>query len=85
MNDKTKRVSVGKNLLSYYTAVRGHWVFKASVWNDHQILVVGHNELTSEFFTRIFTDYTECVKFLEIMTFEQLGSSSLFPKFMRNL
>jgi hypothetical protein len=81
MNDKTKRVSIGKQLLSYQTAVRGHWVFKASVFADSQIVVIAHNEFTSEFFTRVFTDYKDCVEFLEIMTHNQLGSNEVFPKF----
>jgi hypothetical protein len=81
MDDKTKRVSVGKQLISYQTAVRGHWVFKASVFSDAQIIVIGHNELTSEFFTRVFTDYKECVSFLELMSFSQLGQDNIFPKF----
>lgn len=85
MNDKTKRVSIGKNLLSYYTAVRGHWVFKTSVWNDSHIVVIGHNEITSEFFTRSFTDYSECVEFLEMMVSDQLGSNAVFPKFNRHM
>lgn len=81
MDNKTKRVSVGKQLISYQTAVRGNWVFKASVFSDAQIIVIAHNELTSEFFTRVFTDYKECVAFLEIMSHNQLGSSEVFPKF----
>ena len=83
MNDKTKRVSVGKQLISYQMGVRGHWVFKASVFADTQILVVGHNELTSEFFTRVFMDYRECVDFLEMISFNQLGQDGTFPKFKR--
>jgi hypothetical protein len=81
MDNKTKKVSVGKHIISYHTAVRGHWIFKASVYSDNQILVIGHNELTSEFFTRVFTDYKDCVDFLEFMSFHQLGSSETFPKF----
>jgi hypothetical protein len=81
MDNKEKRVSVGKQLISYQTAVRGHWVFKTSVFSDAQIIVIGHNELTSEFFTRVFIDYKECVEFLELMSFHQLGSSEVFPRF----
>jgi hypothetical protein len=81
MDNKTKRVSVGKQLISYRTAVRGHWVFKASVFCDSQIVVIAHNELTSEFFTRVFTDYKDCVQFLEIMSAYQHGADEVFPKF----
>lgn len=79
--NKQKRVSVGKHLISYQSAVRGNWVFKASVYTDFQIVVIGHNELTSEFFTRVFTDYSDCVAFLEIMSSNQLGANEVFPKF----
>jgi hypothetical protein len=81
MDNKTKKVSVGKHIISYHTAVRGEWVFKASVYSDNQILVIGHNELTSEFFTRVFTDYKDCVQFLELLSFYQLESDGIFPKF----
>lgn len=78
MNEK--KVSVQNRLLSYTTGVRGHWYFKASVFNDNQILIVGHNRLNQEYFTRVFTDYKEAVKMLEFLTFSQFNNPNM-PRF----
>lgn len=69
MNNKTKRVTISKNLLSYMTAMRGSWIFKASVFDEKQILVVGFNKETGEFFTKVFLSYHEVIDFLEFISF----------------
>ncbi len=71
MNDKIKRVTINKDILSYTTAMRGSWIFKASVFSQKQILVIGFNKDTGEFFTRMFTHYQDAIQFLEDLSFGQ--------------
>ena len=69
MNNTAKRVTISKNLLSYTTAMRGSWIFKASVFDEKQILVIGFNNETGEFFTKVFLSYHEVIDFLEFISF----------------
>jgi hypothetical protein len=71
MNNKSKRVTINKNLLSYTTAMRGSWIFKASVFDEKQILVVGFNKDSGEFFTKVFLSYHQVIDFLEYISFGQ--------------
>lgn len=71
-NPKIKQVQINKDLLSYRTAVRGDWVFKASVYKEQQVLMIGYNTSNTEFFTRVFDDYEEVIMFLEYLV--QRGS-----------
>ena len=63
-----KKVTIGKGIISYATAMRGDWFIKASVYLDEQIMIVGYNEVTGDYFTRIFGSYQESVMFLEYLT-----------------
>lgn len=75
MNDK--KVSINNKLLTYSTGVRGNWLFKASVFNDTQILVVGYNKLNTEYFTRAFKNYDEATAFIEYLTFSQFHNPNM--------
>lgn len=78
---KIKNVQINKDLLSYRTAVRGNWVFKASVYKEEQVLIVGFNRINDKFFTRMFDTYEEVVLFLEYLTHQDSGSRKLdFPE-----
>ena len=75
MNDK--KVSIQNKLLSYSTGVRGHWVFKASTWNEIYIMLIGFNKLNGHYFTRMFTSYEEATEYIEFLTFSQFHTPDL--------
>lgn len=68
-----KRVQINKDILSYVTAKRNDWVFKASVYKDKYILMVGYNDTTGDFFTRSFASYDEAVTFIEMLAVRNYG------------
>jgi hypothetical protein len=67
MNQKIKRVQINKDILSYTTAVKGNWVFKTSVYQDKQILMIGMHQVTGDFFTKMFVGYEEVMAFLDFL------------------
>jgi hypothetical protein len=69
---KIKKVTIGKGIISYATAVRGDWFIKVSVYLDEQIMIVGYNEITGDYFTRIFDSYKESIVFLEYLTLRKV-------------
>jgi hypothetical protein len=67
MNQKQKHVSINNDLLSYKTIVRGDWLIKASVYKDEQVMLIGFDRTTSEFFTKMFHNYHQVVAFLDYL------------------
>jgi hypothetical protein len=63
-----RKVQIGDRILSYAPAMKGDWLFKASVYQNKQILLTGFNTLSGDFFTRCFSEYDDAVKFLEMLT-----------------
>jgi hypothetical protein len=68
-----KRVQINKDILSYVTAKRDDWIFKASVYKDKYILLIGYNDTTGDFFTRSFADYDNAVIFIEALATRGYG------------
>lgn len=63
-----KRIRISKDILSYATAARGDWHFKASVYKQDQILIIAFNPVTFESFTQVFVNYHEAIAFLEMLS-----------------
>lgn len=80
MNPKIKRVQINKDILSYTTAKKGNWIFKTSVYQDKQILMVGLNQESGDFFTKMFLSYEEVMAFLDFLAHRDSRNGKLdFP------
>jgi N-glycosylase/DNA lyase len=82
MNQKNKNVKIFNDLLSYRLAVKGTWLIKASVFREEQVMIIGFNRETAEFFTKFFESYADVLLFLEyLQNRPQIPKKLDFPDF----